>query len=65
MEYVLGTVVAQNMYNPLLILANCMSDLFYLSSDMLGQFANLNYEDWFSFAYILGDIFYRTLAVDK
>ena len=42
-----------------------MSGAFYLISDMLGQFANLNYEDWFSFAYYLGDIFYRTVAIDK
>ena len=64
-EYALGTVVHQNMYNPLLVLANCMSGSFYLISDLLAQFANLNYEDWFSVAYHFGDMFYRTLAIDK
>ena len=53
------------MYNPLLVLANCLSGSFYLISDLVAQFANLNYEDWFSFAYHFGDMFYRTLAIEK
>ena len=42
-EYVIGTVVLQNVNNPVLILANCMSSAFYLASDIMAQFANMNY----------------------
>ena len=64
-EHALGTIVLQNTKNPLTLIANCMSGSFYLISAMMAQFANMNYEDWFSFAYYLGDIFYRVFVVDK
>jgi hypothetical protein len=31
----------------------------------MAEFANLNYSDWFSFAYWLGDLTYRLFVVDS
>ena len=56
-------MVIKNLFNPVAILANCGSQSFYLVSALLAQFANYNYNDWFSFSYWMGDLFYRVLVV--
>ena len=58
------TVVATNTYNPVLVLTNCLMEFFYIVSGFAAQFANFNYEDWFSFAYWAGDLFYRFMVAD-
>ena len=64
-EYTLETVVRGNLNNPLVILANCVGESFYITSALVAQFANWNYEDWFSFSYYMGDLFYRMFVIDR
>jgi len=63
-EFTIQTVVSQNVFNPMLILINCGAELFYIVSALTAQFANINYEDWFSFSFWMGDLVYRVLVAD-
>ena len=59
------TTVAYNVENPEMVLVNAAVESFSILSAVAAQFANVNYFDWFSFSYWLGDLFYRFLAVDN
>ncbi|TNV83971.1 hypothetical protein FGO68_gene3100 [Halteria grandinella] len=56
--------VKTNVLNPLYIVINCAAESFYILSALCAQFANLNYQDWFSMSHWAGDLVYRTIVVD-
>jgi hypothetical protein len=50
---------------PLPISSNLLRQSFYLVSDVLGETSNVFYQDWYSFAYYIGDMVYRLVLADS
>ena len=64
-ENVVLTDLVPNVEDPTNIFRNVLSEFFFIVSDCIAEFANHYYEDYFSFSYWLGDLFFRIFVADN
>ena len=57
------TEIKKNVMSPKRVGVNIMYEFYYIASDIAAEITNDFYEDWFSFSFWLGDIFYRLFVV--
>ena len=62
-QYSYERLVRENYIQPGNVFINFLFEFFYIVSDFFAQYANLYYEDWFSFSYHFGDLTYRFVVV--
>lgn len=61
--YMATTDVRDNLLDPISIGVNAINEFFFIISDIAAEIANDFYNDWFSFAFWLGDLVYRLFVV--